>query len=182
LSLLPRIDDDLAVKTHEAGCPYCSGRLDVADYPRVPRGAANGLEASWDSRRSFCCAVDGCRRRSTPPSVRFLGRKVYAGAVVVLATALQHGPSKKSVTALSSLLGITRRTLVRWRRWWSTAFATSRFWASLRGRFVPVVDEASMPASILSRMLATEDTERLVALLRVLAPMTTRPGLEASAM
>lgn len=180
--MLPRIDDDLAAKTREAGCPYCDGRLDVADYPRAPRGAAEGFDAGWDSRRSFCCAVEGCRKRSTPPSVRFLGRKVYVGAVVVLATALQHGPSKKSVTALSSLLGITRRTLVRWRRWWSTAFATSRFWTSLRGRFVPLVDEASMPASILSRMLATDDAERLVVLLRVLAPVTTRPGLEASAM
>jgi hypothetical protein len=54
--------------------------------PRAPRGAAEGLDASWDSRRSFCCAVEGCRRRSTPPSVRFLGRKVYVGAIVVLAT------------------------------------------------------------------------------------------------
>lgn len=104
------------------------------------------------------------------------------GAVVVLATALQHGPSKKSATALSSLLGITRRTLVRWRRWWSTAFATSRFWTSLRGRFVPAVDAASMPASLLSRMLGADDAERLIASLRVLAPVTTRPGLEASAM
>jgi hypothetical protein len=143
---------------------------------------AEGADASWNCRRSFCCAVEGCRRRSTPPSVRFLGRKVYVGAVVVLATALQHGPSKKSVTALPTLLGITRRTLVRWRRWWSTAFARSRFWTSLRDRFVPAVDGAAMPASLLSRMLATDDAERLIALLRVLAPVTTRPGLEASAM
>lgn len=114
--------------------------------------------------------------------MRFLGRKVYVGAVVVLATVLQHGPSKKSVTALSSLLGITRRTLVRWRRWWSTVFSTSRFWTSLRGRFAPAVDEASMPASILSRMVATTDAERLVALLGMLAPVSTTPGLEASAM
>lgn len=180
--MLPRIDDDLAAKTREAGCPDCGGRLDVADYPRVPRGATEGFDASWNSRRSFCCAVEGCRGRSTPPSVRFLGRKVYVGAVVVLATALQHGPSKKSVTALSALLGITRRTLVRWRGWWSTAFATSRFWTSLRGRLVPAVDEAAMPASLLSRMLGTDDAERLIALLGVLAPVTTRPGLEASAM
>jgi hypothetical protein len=182
LSLLPRIDDDLATKTREAGCQYCGGRLDVADYPRVPRAPAAGLDASWESRRSFCCSVDGCRRRSTPPSVRFLGRKVYVGAVVVLATVLQHGPSKKSVTALSSLLGITRRTLVRWRRWWSTAFAGSRFWTSLRSRFVPAVEEASVPASLLSRIVAPTDAERLVGLLRVLAPISTRPGLEASAM
>jgi len=113
--------------------------------------------------------------------VRFLGRKAYVGAVVVLATALQHGPSKKSVTGLSSLLGITRRTLVRWRRWWSTMFAVSRFWTSLRGRFVPAVDEATMPASLLSRMTAT-DEPAIVTLLRLVAPISTRPHLEAIAM
>jgi len=34
--------------------------------------------------RPFCCAVDGCRSRATPPSLRFLGRKVYLAAIVVL--------------------------------------------------------------------------------------------------
>lgn len=177
--LLPRIDDDLAAKARGTGCPLCGGRLDVADYPRKPRGAEElGGEYSW--RRSFCCAVEGCRRRRTPVSVRFLGRKVYLGAVVVLATALQRGPSKTSVTKLSALLGISRRTLARWCRWWSTMFATSRFWTSLRGRFVPAVDGSALPASLLSRLSATEEPA-VVALLRLLAPMSTRPHLEASA-
>jgi len=105
---------------------------------------------------------------------------VYLGAVVVLATALQRGPSKTSVTKLSTLLGISRRTLARWCRWWSTMFTTSRFWTSLRARFLPVVDEAGMPASLLSRMSAT-DEPAMVALLRLLAPISTRPHLEASA-
>ena len=113
-------------------------------------------------------------------SVRFLGRKVYLGAVVVLATALQHGPSKTSVTKLSAQLGISRRTLARWCRWWSTMFATSRFWTSLRGRFLPAVDEATIPASLLSRLSAT-DEPAVVALLRLLAPISTCPDLEASA-
>jgi hypothetical protein len=179
LLLLPRIDDDLAAKARAAGCSFCGGRLDVADYPRSPPNA-NELGDDYAWRRSFCCAIEGCRRRRTPPSVRFLGRKVYLGAVMVLATSLQHGPSKKSVTKLSALLGISRRTLVRWRRWWSTMFATSRFWTSLRGRFMPVVDEAAMPESLLSRMSGT-DEPAVIALLRLLAPMTTRPHLEASA-
>jgi hypothetical protein len=84
------------------------------------------------------------------------------------------------VTKLSALLGISRRTLVRWRRWWSTMFASSRFWASLRGRFVPAVDEATLPASLLPRVLATGEPA-VVTLLRVLAAMSTRPHLEASA-
>lgn len=112
--------------------------------------------------------------------MRFLGRKVYLGAVVVLATALQRGPSKTSVTKLSALLGISRRTLARWCRWWSTMFATSRFWTSLRGRFIPAVDETALPSSLLSRLLET-DEPAVIALLRLLAPMSTRPHLEASA-
>ena len=108
--LLPRIDADLASKAQAAGCPRCCGRLHVANYPRKPRGA-DGLGDDYELRASFCCAVDGCRRRRTPPSVRFLGRKVYLGAVVVLASALARGPTKTSVTQLSALLGITRRTL-----------------------------------------------------------------------
>ncbi len=182
LLLLPRIDDDLAAKAQAAGCSYCGGRLDVADFPRSPLGIdSDGLKDDYDSRRSFCCAVEGCRRRCTPPSVRFLGRKVYVGAMVVLATALQHGPSKTSVTKLSALLGISRRTLVRWRRWWSTMFATSRFWTDLRGRFVPAVDAATLPASLLSRVMPTEDEPTMVTLLRLLAPMSARPHLEATA-
>jgi hypothetical protein len=181
LQLLPRIDADLAVKARAAGCPVCGGRLDVANYPRKPRGA-DGLGDNYDLRASFCCAVDGCRRRCTPPSVRFLGRKVYLGAVVVLASALARGPTKTSVTKLSALLGITRRTLTRWCRWWSTTFATSRFWTSLRGRFVPEVDVATMPASVLTRTTAVDDELAVIAWLRLLGPVSTRPGLEASAM
>lgn len=60
-------------------------------------------------------------------------------------------------------------------------FATSRFWTSLRGRFMPTVDEAAMPASLLSAMSPT-DEGAVIALLRLLAPVSTRPGLEASAM
>ena len=177
LVLLPRIDADLAAQARAAGCAFCGGRLDVADYPRKPRGA-DGVDEAFAWRLSFCCAVEGCRRRRTPPSVRFLGRKVYLGAVVVLATALQQGPSKLAVTRLAALIGVDRRTLVRWRRWWTTMFATSRFWTSLRGRLASAVDEASLPTSLMARLTATAD-DAVLALLRLLAPVSTRPHLDA---
>jgi len=60
--------------------------------------------------------------------MRFLGRAVYVGAVAVLAAAMQHGPTEQRVARLAALLGINRRTLVRWRRWWSSTFRASRFW------------------------------------------------------
>ena len=45
---------------------------------------------------------------------------------------------------------------------------------------VPAVDGSALPASLLSRLSATEEPA-VVALLSLLAPMSTRPHLEASA-
>ena len=81
--LLFAIDQDLAANARAAGCPACGGRLHSVRYPRKPRGGPADLGPEYDWRFSFCCAGEGCRRRATPPSVRFLGRRVYLGAVVV---------------------------------------------------------------------------------------------------
>ena len=88
--LLQSFDEDLAAAQRAAGCP-CGGVLHSARYWRKPRGAPPGLEPQFAQRCSFCCAVDGCRSRSTPPSLRFLGRKVYLGPVVVLISAMCCG-------------------------------------------------------------------------------------------
>lgn len=90
--MLAKFDEDLALQLRAGGC-RCGGRLHSARYPRKPRGGPADLSASYEWRWSFCCAVDGCRRRVTPPSVRYLGRRVYLGVVVVLATAIEHGVS-----------------------------------------------------------------------------------------
>lgn len=90
-----------------------------ADYPRKPRGVAHVvLEESYSRRLSFCCEREGCRRRVTPESVRFLGRRVFLGAVVVLATALAHGLTARRRQALCERLAVSGRTLGRWCRWW----------------------------------------------------------------
>ncbi|NLS97786.1 MAG: hypothetical protein GXX96_37065 [Planctomycetaceae bacterium] len=47
----------------------------------------------WDFLFTVDKDRDGCRKRTTPLSVRFLGRKVYLGAVVVLVAAMRQGPS-----------------------------------------------------------------------------------------
>lgn len=128
--------------------------------------------------------MDGCRTRRTPRSLRFLGPKVYFGAVVVLAAAMQHGPARSGVAQLERLLGISRRTLARWRRWWSAAFRASRFWQSLRGCFIPTADETALPLAMLDRFDVNggdDGQSRVVALLRLLLPISTRPGLAASA-
>ena len=69
------IDHELAGHARRVGCPRCGGRLDSATYPRKPRGGASRFGAEHSRRLRFCCAA--CHKRVTPPSVRFLGRRVY---------------------------------------------------------------------------------------------------------
>lgn len=166
--VLANIDLDLAARARGAGCA-CSGVLHSARYPRKPRGLPNGRRGD-DRRESFCCAT--CRNRTTPASVRFLGRRVYLGAVVVLATALQQGPSPWRVRRLRELFGVSAQTLTRWRTWWAEAFAESTFWKSARAAFSPPIAEAAAPSSLLERF-AGDAHEQLAALLRFLAPLST---------
>jgi len=90
--LLLAIDRDLADAARAEGCA-CGGRRHMARYRRKPRGRPCRLGSEHDQRFSFCCAIDGCRSRATPPSLRFLGRRVYVATVVVLIAILQHGVS-----------------------------------------------------------------------------------------
>jgi hypothetical protein len=170
--MLARIDADLAETARTAGCRLCGAVLHSARFPRKPRGGPAGLPGEYDRRHSFCCAVDGCRTRRTPPSVRFLGRKVYLGAVVVLATALRHGPTPTRVARLRALLGVDARTLGRWRRWWRESFAESAWWRAMQGHFASPVSTAALPDSLLRRF-AGDSWEPLVGLLRFVAPTTT---------
>jgi hypothetical protein len=174
--LKKRFDEDLAAKTKAAGCPECGGRLDVANYPRKPRGGPDGHER----RLSFCCAVEGCRTRATPPSLRFLGRKVYFAAMVVLATAMQQGLTPSRLLQLRDLLGVSRRTLRRWRLWWGEIFGQSPFWRATRGWLAGAVAQATLPLSLLEAMGWQRDhREALLRLLRFIAPVTTQPWLSS---
>ena len=89
--LLLAFDCDIAAAARTVGCAHCGGVLHSARFRRQPRGGPSGLGEGYDQRLSFCCASDLCRKRLTPPSFRFLGRKVYLGAVVVLVSAMRQG-------------------------------------------------------------------------------------------
>lgn len=160
-AVLTRIDADLATQVQAQGCA-CGGALHRANYPRKVRGM--NVEANRDS---FCCAEEGCRRRRTPGSVRFLGRRVYAGFIVVLLTALQHGLSVERVRVLQEQLGVDRRTMERWRSWWQEHFATSRLWRVARARLMPPVEERTLPWSLWERFTGDDPLQRL---LRFLTP------------
>ena len=169
--LLEKCDTDLAQKCQAGGCQRCAqGKLHRADYPRKPRGGPGVDGEIW--RDSFCCDQEGCRKRHTPPSVRFLGRKVYWGVVVVLMAAMRHGLKPARVELLREKLGIDRRTLERWRTWWLTAFVESRFWKEARARFMPVPSQKTLPWS-LCEVFEIDRLDGLLTLLRFLRPVTT---------
>jgi hypothetical protein len=163
-------DRDLAATAREAGCPRCGGTLHSARFRRKPRGVPDGLGDEYRQRLSFCCAVDGCRKRKTPSSLRFLGPKVYLATVVTLVTAMQQGVTAARVRRLSAELGIDRRTLGRWRKWWLDTFAGS-FRPIAMAAFMPPLDLAGVPATLLGCFVG-EVREKLVSLLRFLGPLT----------
>lgn len=168
--LLIQIDADLAEAARAAGCA-CGGRLHGARYPRKPRGSPPALEPAMARRASFCCAREGCRRRKTPASVRFLGRRVYVGVVVLLATVGAHGLSRRRVATLRAQLGVSERTLRRWRRWWREAFPQTSFWRTARAGFVPPVAGPELPGALLERFRGADALERVSRVLRFLAPL-----------
>ncbi|HYS21705.1 MAG TPA: hypothetical protein VEO73_11515 [Gemmatimonadales bacterium] len=167
---LAEIDQELAGTAQTRGCLLCGGRLDHADYPRKPRGGPATLSAAYEKRTSFCC--DECRTRLTPVSVRFLGRRVYLGAVVLLACVLRQGPTPWRVARLHALLGVSARTLARWHRWWRDDFMHTAFWKAARSRFARPVDADDLPRGLLERF-GGEAVAQVVATLRFLSPLTT---------
>ena len=164
IKLLEKVDQDLAAEVQGGGCKYCGAKLHCGNFPRQLGGIA-----FWAWRYSFDCSQ--CRCRTTPMSVRFLGRRVYAGVVVVLMAAMQHGLNGGRVEVLRKELKIDVRTLKRWREWWLGEFVKSPFWKVARARFMPLLRETDMPLSLVERFKAT-GCEGLVKLMRFLAPIT----------
>lgn len=174
--LLEKVDADLAREACLKGCLYCRGKLHRADYDRKPRGGPQ-----WERRYSFCCAEQDCRRRHTPESVRFLGRRVYAGLVVVLITTMIHGLKAGRVRRIRDALQIDSRTLKRWRQWWLESFVRSTFWKAARARFMPPLCEAMLPLSLWLRF-ELEGHQLLLAVLEFLRPITTPSAWKELAM
>lgn len=173
--LLLGFDRQIADAAHEGRCQKCGAKLHCGSFARKPRGVPAGLGPEHCERFSFCCAVRECRKRETPESLRFLGRKVFLGAMVVLISAMQSGLTPARLKRLQELVGVSRRTVTRWRDWWCSVFTDSPFWRA-HGAFVPPVTTADLPASLLERFDG-EAEQQLILLLRFLAPITTGRGI-----
>jgi hypothetical protein len=120
----------------------------------------------------------GCRRRSTPPSLRFLGRRVYLEAVVLIASifGLGDSPAKQ----LRRRTGVPARTVRRWLSWWQTTFVSTSIFIALQARTVGKVSIAQLPLSMLELFERNSPEATLQVTSRYLAPLTTRNGSRAS--
>jgi hypothetical protein len=111
--------------------------------------------------------------------VRFLGRKVYLGAVVILISAMRQGPTPRRVRELSRLFGVDGATIARWQASWRDHVPRIPFWKVARGRLVPVVEIADLPQLLLEAFCRTDDPYLgWVRLLRFLSPITIPGGLK----
>jgi len=107
--------------------------------------------------------------------VRFLGRKVYLGAVVILVSAMRQGPTPRRVRELSRLFGVDKATIARWQSFWRDHIPQTPFWKIARARLVPVFEIVILPLSILEALLRSGDQhESWANLLRFLSPITVR--------
>lgn len=175
---LTQIDAAIVARAAAEACRFCGGPLHRGDYARKPRGGLMAAAAEAFGRRfSLCCGREGCRRRATPPSVRFLGRRVYVGAVVIIASVIALAMTTAGASRRAT--GIPARTTRRWLRWWRGPFVATPVFVDLAARLVPAVTRARLPSSMLERLDA-DPPARVQRLLAWLAPITTASSPDGS--
>lgn len=167
---LLKLDAEIAEEVRRGRCPVCGGPLHRGDYVRKPRPARGMAISDAHARRfSLCCGREGCRRRATPPSLRFLGRRVYVEAAVVAACVIARAMAR--ARAIWAATGVPARTVRRWRSWWSGPFTSTAVFAQLSARFV-VLDPATLPSALLKHGTVSVP-EGLALIATWLAPITT---------
>lgn len=167
---LCKIDLEIIKTTQEKGCPFCSGTLHQANYPRTGFGLPQNVRHYYEERFSLCCSQ--CRRRTTPPSVRFLGAHRFVAFVLVLVCAQRVAPNEKRLARLVRRfdLRVSLTTWQRWRKWWKEQFQLSPVWREVKGLLVYQDSISTFPRDVLKAL--TKD--RLVSLLCLISPLSVR--------
>ena len=72
---------------------------------------------------------------------------------------------------LKELVGVSRQTVLRWQQWWQELLPQLPLWREACAALRSQVDAGALPLSWLERFSGGAE-ERLLALLRFLAPLT----------
>ena len=156
-------DERAGKRTKRKGCPHCKGKLHDVHYQRKPRGIVGHLDDKFKRCFCYCCAA--CRHRVWPPSLRFLGARVYCSAVVLLRSASQ-AQLNVSLREAFDAVRVCRQTLARWRTWWQEHVPGTSFWRDKVAVLMPPIKPPEMPDSLVS----TFDV-RVEEMLRFIAPL-----------
>jgi len=172
--ILFKIDQELAQEAESSDCPYCYHQLHHADYPRSPNGIPANQRHHYEHRFSFCCSK--CRKRVTPETVRFFGRRWYPAAAFLLVCILHLGITDKRIEQIKRHLGIrvNKLTWERWRLWWQDAFELTLFWKQAKGHLSKQPASKFLIARSILRIFSGSLSDKMLHLLRFLSPLTGR--------
>ena len=172
--LLSSIDEEIGLSTRLVGCNYCGGILHRADYPRSPIWISTELRVYYDERISFCCNNNKCRKRTTPPSVRFFGRIWVPGPLFIIISLLTDGISLRRIESIKRRFGIDIKlsTWMRWREWWLSKFPQTKFWQQNMGIVsINLKPDYPFPKTFLILYCGAIEA-KILALIKFLLPMT----------
>lgn len=171
-ALLVAIDQEFIHKAKQERC-ICGGKLHKAHYPRSPLGLPAQFRSMYEERYSLCCVA--CRRRTTPPSVRFFGRRWFPAPLLVLISALSKGASERRCALVKRHFGITvsKSTWKRWCCWWRDSFTVTKFWQQSKGLLLTTlqITHRHFPRTLLD-IFPGVLTEKIRLLLHFLSPLT----------
>jgi hypothetical protein len=170
-SLLIAIDQEFVEQIKDKDCS-CGGKLHQAHYPRSPFGLPPSLRPLYEMRFSLCCDI--CRKRITPQSVRFFGRRWYPAPLVILISALMLGINERRLTQVKRHLGIvmSESTWKRWRRWFRQIVEATFFWQQTKGLALKVIETKKIFPRALFILFSGTIEEKLRFILRFLSPLS----------
>ena len=161
----------IAEQTKQSKCLFCGGVLHQSHFPRKPRGIpAAGLHCDYPIRFSYCCSQEGCRKRLTPPSMRFLSRKVYSSVIIFLIFLFKASTDESKVDELNKFFNTTLsvETLRRWRDFWKNTVPQSH---TFKRQGFNCFIAPNLPSSLLS-LFAGPLSQQLEMSLRWILPLT----------
>jgi len=175
--LLFFIDCHFSETVKDQRCPFCKGVLHQADYPRKPRAPFKNIPEEYQKRHSLCCSCEKCRKRSLPPSCRFMGRKVYFWPVILIVMALrQNKENSYSTGMLMRLFNISRNTLKRWFKFFKECFPQQPEWQQIRGLIPVNISNHEIPGRLFYTYLSRFNGNALKALIQCLVVLTSQGG------